>query len=264
MIKNVLTIAGSDPSGGAGIQADLKTFSALGCYGMAAITALTAQSTQGVQGVHIPQAEFLKQQITALFDDVRIDGVKIGMAGNEDTVRVIAQILKEKKTSHIVLDPVMVATSGDPLLSNAAVEVLKHALLPLADVITPNIPEAEILLGQEYDGDLEKIAKQLLKLGSGAVLLKGGHLDGEASVDVIATEKGVFSMEARRIDTKNTHGTGCTLSSALACYLAKGLDVRDAAEAAKSYITDAIKASGQLDIGKGSGPVHHFHGVWDE
>ncbi len=264
MIKNVLTIAGSDPSGGAGIQADLKTFSALGCYGMAAITALTAQNTQGVQDVHIPPAEFLEQQIRSLLDDVRIDGVKIGMAGNEDTIKVIAQALKDKNTPHIVLDPVMVATSGDPLLSSEAVEILKHDLLPLADVITPNIPEAEILLGQEYDGDLEKMAQELLKLGSRAVLLKGGHLDGHASIDVMALEDGVFIMQEPRIDTKNTHGTGCTLSSALACYLAKGLGVRSAAEAAKSYITDAIKASDQLDIGKGSGPVHHFHGVWDE
>lgn len=262
MIPHLLSIAGSDPSGGAGIQADLKTFSALGCYGMAAMTALTAQNTTGVSAIHEIPAEFVTAQLKALFTDIRIDAVKIGMAGSVETIAAVASILKEYAPRHIIVDPVMVSQSGSRLISDEAIKASMDYLIPLASVVTPNIPEAEVLLGRKYDGDMEGMARDLLKLGSRAVLLKGGHLTGAQSIDVFADQIGVQSFEAVRIKTNNTHGTGCTLSSALACFLAKGLDPAEAARAAKEYLTGALQKADDLNIGHGHGPVHHFQGVW--
>ena len=262
MIPNVLSIAGSDPSGGAGIQADLKTFAALGAYGMAAITALTAQNTQGVTGVHELPPDFVAKQVETVFDDIRVDAVKIGMAGSGSTITQLGDVLQKRKPSIIILDPVMVAQSGDVLLSDEAAGRLKIALLPLASVITPNIPEAEILLEKKFDGDMEYFAKQIVKLGARAVLLKGGHLKGETAKDVFADSKQMITLEERRVKTKHNHGTGCTLSSALAVYMAKGLPVDEAARAAKRYVTGALRKAEKLKVGHGAGPLHHFHTLW--
>ncbi len=257
MIRNVLSIAGSDPCGGAGIQADLKTFSALGCYGMAAITALTAQNTQGVTGVHELPAAFVAQQIETIFVDVRVDAVKIGMAGSPETITAIAGVLKKYKPQFIVLDPVMISQSGHKLLSDEAVDTLKREFIPLATIITPNIPEAEVLL------DTKNVdAKDLLKIGAHAVLLKGGHGDGPDSTDIYADAHKVHEFKTPRLHTRNNHGTGCTLSSAIACYLAKGLNLEDSCSAAKNYITEALRHSEKLSVGHGHGPVHHFHDMW--
>ena len=268
-IPNVLSIAGSDPSGGAGIQADLKTFSALNCYGMAALSALTAQNTCGVSAVHMVPPEFISQQIKVLFEDSYISAVKIGMAGTSETIAAIAGGLKEYAPSHIVLDPVMVATSGDVLLPNEAIGALKEQLIPLASVITPNIPEAEILLdGQglsDFDNNLKKMALALREKYDVAVLLKGGHQAGDQATDILCLKDwDLFEISAPRVDTRNTHGTGCTLSSALAALLAHGMDLQDAAREAKNYLSKALSASDQLQIGKGHGPVHHFHKLWAE
>lgn len=262
MIPNVLSIAGSDPSGGAGIQADLKTFAALGAYGMAAMTALTAQNTKGVTGVHELPPDFVAKQVETVFDDVRIDAVKIGMAGSASTITQIGDVLQKRKPRILVLDPVMVAQSGDKLLSDEAVGCMKIALLPLASVVTPNIPEAEILLGRNFDGDMEYFAKQILKLGARAVLLKGGHLKGETAKDVFADKNQMITLEEKRVKTKHNHGTGCTLSSALAVYMAKGLPVEEAARAAKRYVTGALQKAEKLKVGKGAGPLHHFYALW--
>lgn len=262
MIPNLLSIAGSDPSGGAGVQADLKTFSALGGYGMAALTALTAQNTQGVTGVHELPPDFVVKQVEAVFDDIRVDAVKVGMAGSAQTIARLGDVLQERKPPVLVLDPVMVAQSGDKLLSDDAVKRLEINLLPLASVITPNIPEAEILLGKEYDGDMEYFAKQLLKLGARAVLLKGGHLEGETAKDIFIDAGNLVYLEEKRIKTKNNHGTGCTLSSALTAYMARGLPAPEAAFAAKKYITAALRESGKLKVGHGAGPVNHFYAQW--
>lgn len=261
MIHNLLTIAGSDPSGGAGIQADLKTFSALGCYGMSALTALTAQNTRGVSGVHSVPADFITAQIEAIFDDIRVDAVKIGMAGAAEAVHAIADALEHLKPPFIVLDPVMVATSGDRLILEEAVEILKTRLIPLADIITPNIPEAAVLLDRNADFS-EETAQALLALGPRSVLLKGGHGGGEASPDIFTAEGVIERLEAPRIKTRNTHGTGCTLSSALAVFLAQGVEPLEASRAAKTYLTEALAHADDLHVGEGSGPVHHFHEVW--
>jgi hydroxymethylpyrimidine/phosphomethylpyrimidine kinase len=262
MIPNVLSIAGSDPSGGAGIQADLKTFAALGAYGMAAMTALTAQNTKGVTGVHELPPDFVAQQVETVFDDIRVDAVKIGMAGSGRTITQLGDVLQKRKPKILVLDPVMVAQSGDALLSDEAVKRLKIALLPLASIVTPNIPEAEILLGKKFDGDMEYFAKQILKLGARAVLLKGGHLKGETAKDVFADANQMIALEEKRVKTKHNHGTGCTLSSALAVYMAKGLPVEEAARAAKRYVTGALQKAEKLKVGKGAGPLHHFYALW--
>lgn len=247
MIPKVLSIAGSDPSGGAGIQADLKTFSALGVYGMAALTSLTAQNTKGVRAVEFLPPTFVRAQLEAVFEDVVVDAVKIGMIASAEVAEVLADVLIEFKSKHIVLDPVMVATSGDKLISDAAIEIVRTRLVPLADLVTPNKYEAEIL------GDLTN-AK--------AVLFKGGHDTGAESIDVLKTRDGVFEFKAPRILTANTHGTGCTLSSAIAAFLAKGLSMQEACAAAKEYLTGALKAGDQLGVGHGYGPVHHFWDVW--
>ncbi len=257
-IPNVLSIAGSDPSGGAGVQADLETFSALGCYGMAVIAGLTAQNTQGVRSVVDVPARFLKDQIDAVFEDITVASVKIGMLGSAENVAVVAECLERWKPAHIVLDPVMVATSGDVLISSEALEALKAQLVPLASVITPNIPEAE-KLSRKAVIDMEVAARGLLDLGARAVLLKGGHLKGDVMRDVLAVRGGgVEVYEAARVDTENTHGTGCTLSSAVAARLALGDDLEDACGAAKVYLTEALKRAHILNVGRGCGPVWHF------
>lgn len=260
MIKNILTIAGLDPSGGAGIQADLKTIAALGGYGMAALTALTAQNTQKVSAVHIPPAAFLCDQLEAVFEDVQIDAVKIGMAGNAETIAVIVNILKKYNPKHIVLDPVMVATSGDVLLEGAAVKLLKDSLIPLADVLTPNLPEAEILCGISGAKDPADLSTALLGLGASAVFLKGGHGAGHESNDLFLSASETETMKAPRIDTDNTHGTGCSLSSAIAVYLAQGCRAVEACRKAKAYVHKAIRGADTLNVGQGNGPIHHFWG----
>lgn len=267
MIPNLLSIAGSDPSGGAGIQADLKTFSALGGYGMAVITALTVQNTQGVRSVQNVQHPFVGMQVEALLDDSRIDAIKIGMAGSPDAIGVISEILRRYKCKNIVLDTVMVAQSGDSLLSDDSVQAMRRELVPVASVITPNIPEAEILLNKKLKDDfnynLEDMAVALLELGAPAIFLKGGHGGGKNSVDVFVDKSGrVDAFEAPRVATINNHGTGCTLSSAIAVYVAKGLELSEACRIAKKYVTNALYEADALKIGKGHGPVHHFHALW--
>lgn len=260
MIPNLLTIAGSDPSGGAGIQADLKTFSALGCYGMSVITALTAQNTQGVQGIYPVPPAFVREQLQSVFADIRINAVKTGMLGDVALIETIAEFLKDKKTT-LVVDPVMTAQSGDMLVSAAAMQAMRKTLFPLAAVITPNLPEAEALLGRVVLNAGEA-AKELLQTGAKAVLLKGGHSAGAIATDVLATAKGTEIFEAPRVKTKNNHGTGCTLAAAIASHLARGADMAQAVRAAKSYITEALKQADKLKVGHGAGPVHHFHAWW--
>jgi hydroxymethylpyrimidine/phosphomethylpyrimidine kinase len=261
-IPNVLSIAGSDPSGGAGIQADLKTFAAHGTYGMAVITALTAQNTRGVTGVEMVPAAFVAQQIDTLFADVRVDAVKIGMLGTAEIVRAVAAALERHRPHWVVLDPVMVSKSGARLLREDAVAALRERLLPLADVITPNLPEAGDLLGEEVLERREAmpaLAARLAALGPRVVLLKGGHLPGDASPDYLATAEGGHWLEGARIATRHTHGTGCTLSSAIAARLALGHGLLRAVRGAKAWLTEAIAAAGALEVGSGSGPVHHGH-----
>jgi hydroxymethylpyrimidine/phosphomethylpyrimidine kinase len=266
MIPNVLSIAGSDPSGGAGIQADLKTFAAQGAYGMAALTALTAQNTRGVSGVEPVSPAFVAAQIAAVLADVRVDAVKIGMVGEPAVAEAVADALAAYD-GPVVLDPVMVAKGGSRLLAPDAVAALRDRLLPLAAVVTPNLPEAAVLLGCPPFFDragMERAAAALLALGARAVLLKGGHLDEAASPDLLATPEETCWLEGRRSRTRNTHGTGCTLSSALAARLAHGDPLAVAAERAKTYVAEAIAASGRLSVGSGHGPLHHFHRLWAE
>lgn len=268
MIANVLSIAGSDPSGGAGIQADLKTFSALGCYGMAVITALTAQNTRGVTGVHVPDAAFVGAQIDAIFADVRVDAVKIGMLANGEIVRVVADRLFAHNAQNIVLDPVLVATSGHSLGAPDVVEAMREHLFALADVITPNVPEAVRLADGETPHDeagMAALAQRLEGMGADAVLVKGGHLRGEMATDILFEGGAIERFSAPWIATKNTHGTGCTLSSAIAACLARGFSLHDSIATAKDYLNHALAGSDQLSVGSGEtshGPVHHFHGLW--
>lgn len=267
MIRNVLSIAGSDPSGGAGIQADLKAFSACGVYGMAVITALTAQNTQGVVGVHPVPAGFVADQITAIFADVRVDAVKIGMIANEEIAAAVADALAPHRGVPIVLDPVMVAKGGASLLASQAVAALTSRLLPISSLLTPNLPEAAALLGEPEALDREAMADQadrLRALGPISVLVKGGHLDDRESPDVLASAAGSTWFEGRRVATNNTHGTGCTLSSALAAEIAKGAAPQEAVVAAKRYLAGAIAAAAELSVGSGHGPVHHFHQLWSK
>ncbi|HVJ31504.1 MAG TPA: bifunctional hydroxymethylpyrimidine kinase/phosphomethylpyrimidine kinase [Terriglobia bacterium] len=267
MIHNILSIAGSDPSGGAGIQADLKTFSALGAYGAAAITALTAQNTRGVAAVEVVSPDFIGQQIDAIFDDLRIDAVKIGMLANTEVIAVVADRLRLWQPRWIVLDPVMVAKSGHPLLDAAAIETLRRELLPLASIVTPNLPEAATLLDQPVAADwpmMEEAARQLRELGCPVVLLKGGHLGGATSPDLLLSVDGSHRFEAQRIESANTHGTGCTLSSAIAAYLPQARDIALAVAMAKDFVTGAIAAGDRLSVGHGQGPVHHFHRLWSD
>ncbi len=261
----LLTIAGSDSGGGAGIQADLKTFSALGGYGMTVITALTAQNTMGVQGVYPVPPEFVEQQLDSVLGDIGVDAIKIGMLANAKIIKAVADRLREHQVNQIVLDPVMVATSGDRLLQASAVDALRKELLPLATIITPNIPEAEDLLETKLDSDdeLEQAASALLAQGPRAVLIKGGHGKSANCDDILAyqSETGpAFEwIKTTRVKTQNTHGTGCTLSSAIAAYMGHGLPLPEAVRAAKDYITKAIQSAAQRKLGNGHGPVDHFH-----
>jgi hydroxymethylpyrimidine/phosphomethylpyrimidine kinase len=257
-----LTIAGSDSSGGAGIQADLKTFAALGVYGASVITALTAQNTQGVSGIHQVPADFVTAQIDAVFSDLAIGAVKIGMVAELSVIGAIAAGLKKWQPKHVVLDPVMVATSGDRLLKADAVDALRSMLIPQASLITPNLPEAAALLDEQVATSESAVADQgerLLALGPRAVLIKGGHGQGAESVDYLVTSAATVPLAAPRIATRNTHGTGCSLSSAIAAGLAKGEDMDTAVRNAKAWISAAIAAADRFAVGHGHGPVHHFH-----
>ncbi|MEM8854399.1 MAG: bifunctional hydroxymethylpyrimidine kinase/phosphomethylpyrimidine kinase [Pseudomonadota bacterium] len=259
-----LTIAGSDSGGGAGIQADLKTFSALGVYGASVLTALTAQNTHGVFGVHPVPAPFVRAQLKAVLDDLDVAAIKVGMVADAEVIAVLAEDLATVSCP-VVVDPVMVAASGDRLLADEAVVALRDSLLPVATVITPNLPEAGALLGEPVAETVEEMRRQgetLRQLGP-SVLVKGGHLADGDSTDLLLTGDGApLALTAPRIKTDHTHGTGCTLSSAIAAYLAKGHPLEVAVREAKHYITAAIAAADTLSIGTGKGPVHHFHDLW--
>lgn len=265
MIPNVLTIAGTDPSGGAGIQADLKTFSAHGAYGTSVMTALVAQTTTGVVDVHEVPPEFVTSQLVTLLDDVRVDAVKIGMLGNAGVVRAVVDVLDRYSPANVVLDPVMVAKSGDRLLAAEAVAALRDELLPRVDLITPNLPEAADLLGEpelQDAGGMPGQAERLAQLGAKQVLLKGGHLGGESSVDVLRAGGAGEFLPGERVETTNDHGTGCTLSAAIAALRPQRGDWPTAVREAKDYLAGALRAADRLDIGRGRGPVHHFHRWW--
>jgi hydroxymethylpyrimidine/phosphomethylpyrimidine kinase len=261
-IPIALTIAGSDSSAGAGIQADLKTFAAFGVYGASAITALTAQNTKGVSGIHQVPADFVTAQIDAVFGDLDVKAVKIGMVSRRAVIEAIVAGLARWSPKHIVLDPVMVATSGDRLLAPDAIEALRTKLIPRAEIITPNLPEAAALLDEPVavnETDIESQGKRLLAMGCASVLIKGGHGKGAESIDYLFRKAGVVALAAPRIATKNTHGTGCSLSSAIAAGLAKGEDLETAVRHAKTWISAAIAAADRLNVGHGHGPIHHFH-----
>jgi len=271
MTPIAVTIAGSDSSGGAGVQADLKTFAALGVYGASVLTALTAQNTRGVAAIHDVPADFIAAQIDAVFSDLDIAAVKIGMLSQAVAIEALARGLARHRAKNIVLDPVMIASSGDALLASQAIETLRRELIPRALVVTPNLPEAAALTGASLarnEGEMEVQAREILSLGARHVLIKGGHGQGDDSVDLLIGEGEVVRLSAKRIATKNTHGTGCTLSSAIAAGLAKGLGLTAAAQAAKTYVTAAIAHADELKIGKnselGHGPLHHFYAQWRE
>jgi hydroxymethylpyrimidine/phosphomethylpyrimidine kinase len=265
MTPNILSIAGSDPSGGAGVQADIKTFSALGCYGMAAITALTAQNTKGVRQVHLPPPEFVAAQIDAIFDDIDVAAVKIGMLGSESIVEAVGERLAFHSPPAIVLDPVLAATSGDALAAPGVERAIIELLFPLATLVTPNLDEAGRLSGKARPADpAESRAAALrhLALGAKAVLITGGDVCGATSDDLFFDGAAERLFSAPRIETRNTHGTGCTLSSAIAAYLGRGLALCDAVAAAKAYLAGALAAADELDVGRGRGPPHHFFELW--
>jgi hydroxymethylpyrimidine/phosphomethylpyrimidine kinase len=262
-----LTIAGSDSSGGAGIQADLKAFSALGVYGASVITALTAQNTQAVTAVHNVPGEMIAAQMKAVFDDLTVGAIKIGMLSTPEIIETVANGLSDV-AAPIVLDPVMVAKSGDALLQDDAVNLLLERLISHATVLTPNLPEAARLLGSAPADTLDEMVAQgegLLKLGANAVLMKGGHAAGSVCTDVLVTSDGAhLTLDAERVETRNTHGTGCTLSSAIAAGLAKGQSLPVAVQGAHAYLQAAIRAADTLRVGSGHGPVHHFHRSWQK
>lgn len=265
MYARALTIAGSDSGGGAGIQADLKTFAALGCYGMSVITALTAQNTEAVTGIMPVPPAFIAKQLEAVLSDIGTDAVKIGMLHSAEVIEQVAKTLVQFGVNTIVLDPVMVAKSGDKLLQDEAVDALKTYLLPISSVITPNLPETSVLLGRPVEtlADMQQAAIDLAKICPGAILVKGGHLPSAESTDLLyrsASDQHWFPTS--RIQTRNSHGTGCTLSSAIAAGLARGLSVVDAVAAAKDYLTQALRAGAAYELGHGHGPVHHFFDVW--
>ena len=260
-----LTIAGSDSGGGAGIQADLKTFSALGAYGASVITALTAQNTREVRAIHDVPSAFVAAQIDTVCEDIAVNAVKIGMLSRPEVIETVAAGLARHNLETVVLDPVMVAKSGDRLLQSEAVTALGEVLLPRALLITPNLPEAGVLLDAPPPRDeteMLAMAEALLRLGPRAVLLKGGHLDGPESVDIFYNGSEPVRLATPRIASTNTHGTGCTLSSAIAALLARGEGLIDAVNKAKHYVTAAIRAADGLTVGHGHGPVHHFHALW--
>ena len=258
----VLTIAGSDSGGGAGIQADLKTIASLGCYGMTAITAITAQNTMGVTAIHGVPPEILKAQLQAVLDDIGVDAVKIGMLRSPEIVEVVAWAIDHYKLGNVVLDPVMVATSGDTLVGQDTIKVLVRELFGRALIVTPNLDEAALLLGHPIDSiaELDGAAVELLGLGAKSALLKGGHLAGDDLVDVLAQpDHALIRLQSQRIESRNVHGTGCTLSSAIACFLALGLELPEAVTQARSYILRAIEKGARIRTGHGHGPLNHGH-----
>ncbi len=260
-----LTIAGSDSGGGAGIQADLKAFSALGAYGCSVITALTAQNTQGVQGIFNVDPEFIVQQLQSVFSDLDIKAVKVGMLSHTGVIEAVIDAIEKYMPAYLVVDPVMVATSGDVLLQQHAINCLKNSLIPKADLITPNLPEAAVLLERKRPESLDEMMDMidpLMELGSKAVLLKGGHLAGDKAVDLFHDGQTLHKLEAPWVETRNTHGTGCTLSSAITALLAQGYSLSEAVRGGKEYIAEAIAHADKLAIGKGHGPVHHFYRNW--
>ena len=262
---NALTIAGTDPSGGAGIQADLKAFSALGAYGTSAITALVAQNTRGVQSVYYIDPAFVAAQLDSVFSDVRIDSVKIGMLANADIVQAVAERLRHYRPEFVVLDTVMLAKSGDPLLAPEAVASIRRELLPLVSIITPNLPEAAALLAcapAEDEAQMREQGRALLAMGCRAVLMKGGHLSESESPDWLFSAEGEQRFTAPRVATRHTHGTGCTLSAALAALRPRHADWAATVAAAKDYLQQALQQAGTLEVGHGIGPVHHFHAWW--
>jgi hydroxymethylpyrimidine/phosphomethylpyrimidine kinase len=265
--RRALTIAGSDSGGGAGIQADLKTFAALGCYGASVITSLTAQNTTGVSAIYPVSPDFVAEQFLSVWQDIGFDAVKIGMLHSPEIIRVIAESVKRFQATNIVLDPVMIAKSGDRLLQKEAVASLTTELLPLATVITPNLPEAAALLGRPVESPeaMEAAARDLARLGPSAVLIKGGHLTGKSCADLLYERSGnkVTRFEALRVETINTHGTGCTLSAAIAAGLAYGYSLTGAVSRAKEYLTGALLAGAGYRLGCGHGPVHHFWQIWE-
>jgi len=263
-MKTVMTIAGSDSGGGAGIQADLKTFAALGVYGTSVVTAVTAQNTLGVTAVHEIPPEIVAAQIDAVVSDIGADAVKTGMLASAPIIEVVAAKVRQHHLPNLVVDPVMVAKSGDPLLRQEAVTVLRDLLLPLATVVTPNLPEAEILVGRSLpDGEaVRRAAREIVALGPRAVVMKGGHASGDVVVDILFDGVTFREYTAPRIDTRSTHGTGCTFASAIAAGLARGLRVEEAVAEAKEYVTAALRNA--KPIGGGHGPVHHFYNFWKE
>jgi hydroxymethylpyrimidine/phosphomethylpyrimidine kinase len=262
-MPTVLTIAGSDSSAGAGIQADLKTFAALGVYGASAITAVTAQNTLGVTAVHEMPPDIVAAQIDAVVTDIRPDAVKTGMLAGASIVEVVASSVREHGLPNLVVDPVMVAKSGDSLLREDAVTALRDLLLPLCAVVTPNLPEAEVLSGRSIasDDDIRRAAEEIVGLGAGAVVVKGGHREGAEAVDVLYDGTAFREYSAPRVDTTSTHGTGCTFASAIAAYLARGEPLPEAVGLAKEYLTEALRRA--YPVGGGHGPVHHFHRWWE-
>lgn len=264
-IPVTLTIAGSDSGGGAGIQADIKTMSALGTYATSVVTAITAQNTREVRAIHDVPTDIIASQIDAVCEDIRIDAVKIGMLARPEVIRTVRQALDRHGLETVVLDPVMVAKSGDKLLADEAIDALRTELLSRVSVITPNIPEAAVLLNEQPVHDPVGMAAQgmrLLEQGAAAVLMKGGHAQGEQNTDILVTGTGESHFTHSHINTSNTHGTGCSLSSAIAANLAHGRDLPSAVELSTDYIHAAIRAADSLDIGAGHGPVHHFHLLW--
>jgi hydroxymethylpyrimidine/phosphomethylpyrimidine kinase len=264
-IPIALTIAGSDSSGGAGIQADLKTFSALGVYGASVITALTAQNTLGVTAIHDAPPEFIAAEIDSVYSDLTVAATKIGMLSRPAAIEVVAAGLDRHKANNVVLDPVMVSATGHRLLVQDAEETLKRLLLPRALVVTPNLHEAAALLDApiaESEDEMREQAVRIRALGANTVLIKGGHAKGSEAVDLFVDEQGARRLVAQRFATMNTHGTGCTLSSAIAAFLARGVKLFEAVMLAKNYVTEAIAAADQLNVGHGHGPVHHFHAQW--
>lgn len=263
-MPKVLTIAGSDSGGGAGIQADLKTFSALRVYGMSVITAITAQNTVAVTAVQDIPADVVAAQIDAVATDLRPDAVKIGMLSNAGIIEAVAAKVQEHALAPLIVDPVMVAKSGDRLLREDAVAAMVERLLPLADVVTPNLPEAAVLAGQDFasDEELRQAARAIVKLGAKAVVMKGGHDEGDTVVDVLFHNEHFHEYTAPRIHTQNTHGTGCTFASAIAALMARGEELPHAVRKAKEYVTEAIKQA--YPLGSGHGPVHHFWEWWTE
>lgn len=257
MVERVLTIAGSDSGGGAGIQADLKCFESIGVYGMSAITAVTAQNTQGVKGIHQLPAEFVKLQIDAVMEDIGADAIKIGMLGSTEVVEVVAKRLDHYAVKNIVLDPVIVATSGDLLLEEKAIEIIIQSLFPLCKIVTPNRHEAEVLSGIKINNleSMEEAAQRLFDMGAAGVLIKGGHFESSKAIDIYYNGQEFFEFVKERIETKNTHGTGCTLSSAIAAYLCLGNEPVEAISAAKSYVHERLINAKDTNLGKGHGPI---------